>query len=1511
MTLLVFTLAAFLCSAACFAAERPASWPSDCIPKSWSESKIDWKGTWDATLAANGDTNALRRDVEQNPELRAAADRIPKLREITLLRELIGHFPGDKAKHAAAYREMAELYAALDERPRALDCLAQLVNAFPDRKDIAADAYAGILRYAHPFDAVPDAQAWVAYAARGVEALEKAGALARDHLAADLARRHSCLVLVHEGRYVETRRLLDRSRATESGQSWWQAERASLLETVGHLSQAADCYEKAGNKAMAEKLRVLVRPGLADGLTRRTPLELEMRWKVLRERGQQPGGPLPADPAVIHEAVKLSAETGVMQGEEPLLRQSLWSAIDQLLRSAKPADLLPLRELQESKVGAVAGEIRRMGDADEAVRLFRRYPWARSAQALLAEFAEDALRNGRFNWAARAFQDVLTHADDAQLLAQARVGSWLALAGLPDWREDLERAMSAVPDDAMLPWRVGQAKAAEIKAAIRIPAPAAGSAAPSALASLRRAKVPLPAALAAVEPVAPNRQFVSPGLGPWTIRRIEAAGDLFAVIGSRHVACYDFPAMKLRRLCSAPALPENPVIEEQRAADAASSAPSWVEPAWRPAVLGRSWSSAIGGRESPAVYSIITGNHGETLEYDVAAWDPGSGRMLWSTGHREEWNDLQPQSEPAAGEGCLYVLAAAREAAKSRPLYLVCLDGGSGAIAWQRLLGALPADDRLRELALGGSAITLHQGALYVSTDAGIVARCDARDGTVEWVRAYPSALMGERAAIQYLREGPAPLAAAGRIFIAPRDHTGVMALDSATGRLLWENLLVPSDRIAGVAGQVLVTQGRDGLAALDLASGAEVWATTFDDARRPRAVVAGAHVLVVAGDRLLRFLAATGAVVDELRLNGGAGAEFAMLADGSLAEFVEETLPDPIEKQGSIAGPLRLPLAEQWALPCERPLLVTGPARGAGTNTSGVLSGRLLLCVEAQPRGRIVWQSRLRGRPDSVGFHGNLVLTACDRTLTALNAATGATDWVLRLPCRIDLVGGDERVLYAGELTQAGAVVAVEPGTGKILWQRWFGKENRLASGKLEWIGLQGDAAGSPSLHLYWNAALFGNEGNRPAELVVDAASGVVRDVRRFLPGEPQWPPQIAFGDDVRLYTGRPPLPPWPRRGPFRPDATAYVGEGALAHFALLKDAQNLAGGWNQAMDVKPQDQYWSSVGLHPTADGPFVRRIGQLVFYDVSTATGIVYALPRNISTRTAYNILDFRADADAVTVVSGSERAVPEVPQPFLWDGLQDCTGRGDVVLKCFKGQVQLGHSTMQLPEAGSNPTATLLNGQIKQHYQDSCIRMSNISSLGWSTYDVYFYGFSGTAAIDGVGTQKCAGADYSKAIHRTTFVPGANYLKFAGLSGDAFTLDFSQSSFSAIQIVNASPNASKEKPEGLGVNWTGGGPALLPTDVVGAEVACGNWYNINNYNLISGGLTNKEAARTVMSVDVFDRATGSFAGTQALPGVQPGAQGTGYKSQAKLLGGGLLTTEAGGVHFLRTGRADGGR
>ena len=116
--------------------------------------------------------------------------------------------------------------------------------------------------------------------------------------------------MLQEGR----RSVSDGFQNAGGGQSRWLAERAALMVKAGHTGQAADLYQKAGNAALADQQRALARPGVAEGLTRRIPLDLEMRWNALRQIGGQSDGKIAVDPAVVQEAIRISAENGLMEG---------------------------------------------------------------------------------------------------------------------------------------------------------------------------------------------------------------------------------------------------------------------------------------------------------------------------------------------------------------------------------------------------------------------------------------------------------------------------------------------------------------------------------------------------------------------------------------------------------------------------------------------------------------------------------------------------------------------------------------------------------------------------------------------------------------------------------------------------------------------------------------------------------------------------------------------------------------------------------------------------------------------------------------------------------------------------------------------------------------------------------------------------------------------------------------------------------------------------------------------
>lgn len=1435
-----------------------------------------------------------------------SSEQVQRIRHIVLLEAMIHHFPQAKEKHPQAYADIAAEFTIIGDRTRLIQWHRKLIEDFPERKDLAASACYEILRYSHPFDYLPDAHAWVEFAARKAMELEKTSPESLNSLTIDLARRHPCMALVDEHRYVEARRYLDLMQAGSGSQSWWLLERADLMSKAGSIPQAAEMYTMAGNRPLAMNLLAQARKNPTDDAASHPSQELAMRWKAFQETLNTPGGSLLIEPANIQELLRLSAESWTMSDASADNRIQFWTLVDQVLRRAKPADLQPLRELEEKKAKAIAAELRRTGDFDGMMRMFRRYPWAQSSHELLMEFGEKALLNQHYNMAMRCFQDVITYAADQELQTQACTGLWLTLVQEPCSRNELVAAMATVPDSAALLWRGTRVQAGDFKKIILDMIRLEATATPD-LAGLKRRQLVLPGELAGNNPGSYHPLLAPWSLGPWAINRLIAEGDQLTVIGPQTVASFGPDSKSPRWFSTAPKLYIPDHNGEGDASPNNACRPVSIGSSRTPALGAYRGAHTMGTASMSAIFMLVSSPAGNnSVTYHLAAIDAGSGRALWNSRDNPEWNDLSPMNTPTASDGRVYAVALGPAVRLHRPMYLICMSMEDGAIVWKRRMGAVnPAEHNSYELALAGSPVTIHQGSIYVATDLGIAGRFDVRDGMTEWVQAYPESAGNAMLSLKFKREGSSPLIAGDKVIAIPRGHSGALAFQRDTGRVLWEAPLVPSDQISGVSGDaVILTAGRE-ISALDLNSGRELWHVTPDQSADVQAIVAGQDLLALAGGRLLRVNVSTGKEAATVSIVKSPGSEVVLLNDGSLAEIAEEPPPVPAEKIATSPSSISLPVTETWRLPCENPML-TWPIPGNGpSNTFGVLAGRSILCVRTQPNYELVWQRRLRIPQNSLGIHGNLMLAAHDQSLTAFDMTDGATKWTLRLPLNADFVCGNDQVIIAGQKSAEGIVAAIDPSKGIVIWSRWFGKEVSFTGRTMKWITLQKDTSGASFVRLYWGQSPAATDGSQLLEADVDVRTGLAGDIRAFLPDEQNWPVFIAFGDDLRCKRGDHAQVPWTRHGPFLPDAMSYVGTGTVAHVAMRTPAADLAPGWAPVMDVKPESQYLQTVSIHPTAAGPFIRRVGQLEFRDISTNTVRIYSLPRNIPMRTAYDILDFSQSTGTVMVVSGS-RSAPAGGgnDPYAWNGLQDCTGMGNVSIKCFTGQAQIGHSTMQLPEAGVNPVATLLNGRVKQHYQGSQIHMTGISSLGWSKFDVFFYGFSGSGNIDGGQPETCTSADYSKTINRTTFIRGTNYMKFAGVSGDAFTLNFGQCDFAAVQIVNSSPAATKDKPEGIGINWTGGGQGLLPGDVVGAEVVHSNWYNVNQFNVLWGGPTNTARGVSGVCLDVFNRETAELIQSGTLPGAPVSANSATHGNSATVLDNSIITTDSKGIRVYRS-------
>ena len=312
----------------------------------------------------------------------------------------------------------------------------------------------------------------------------------------------------------------------------------------------------------------------------------------------------------------------------------------------------------------------------------------------------------------------------------------------------------------------------------------------------------------------------------------------------------------------------------------------------RPVTPRGAQSSAVSD-DGSTIYGLATAGTPVAVALDAT-----TGTRLWSTATRPDWRQLTPMSRPVAADGRVYVLtipaglapnAGAGPGKEPGPpvmWQLVCMDGRDGRVLWTRTLGWQPYT--LLDLARASNGITVHQGVVYCSTDMGLVARCDARDGCLDWVRGYASTPETDPRANAFSREGSRPLVADDTVFVAPRDHSGVLAFRCDTGECLWETIAVPSDRLLGVRKNAVLAVNARRLCALDRRTGKTMWSREFPEGTGSQGAMLEDDVVIVSAGKLHRVAGANGSTVETVDLGPSAASVPVLLENGSLVGLKE-----------------------------------------------------------------------------------------------------------------------------------------------------------------------------------------------------------------------------------------------------------------------------------------------------------------------------------------------------------------------------------------------------------------------------------------------------------------------------------------------------------------------------------------------------------------------------------------------------------------------------------------------
>jgi outer membrane protein assembly factor BamB len=503
----------------------------------------------------------------------------------------------------------------------------------------------------------------------------------------------------------------------------------------------------------------------------------------------------------------------------------------------------------------------------------------------------------------------------------------------------------------------------------------------------------------------------------------------------------------------------------------------------------------------------------------AAAFDLGTGELLWSTESDPTWRGTAVVSDPTVEDGRLYLLATRDSSTFACPVFLVSVDAQSGRKLWERLLGshalALPPTDERSsaseiDVFRWGNPPTVRGGAVYASTNLGFVARADARDGLVDWVRAYPRFRVRSNAEVVASRMGGSPVVIGDTVVFAPRDLHGAFALEATSGALLWDRPFLPSEEVVGPAGGAVILSDRSAVVAVDARSGEVLWERKYpqdDVILRPLLRDGLCHVPLREG--LDRLDAASGREIDGIPWEAGEeeGGEHAARAGREIPEALALAREGPaLLCPGTVDASLweralsRLPGGALSHLPLE--LAARVPSRdarifrtGGDSSVAGkrtlVLSSGALTCLSEGPSGVSSWSRILLEEVrDIVGAGELLVLVLRDR-VEALQGATGALRWEASHSGEIQehLAFGSR--LFLGSVRGRRTIALLDLATGLTLWER------QLREGRNGLPFFDGAA-----LHLIAENDRRGREDEREVvDLTLDARSGEIL-TERPMPG-------------------------------------------------------------------------------------------------------------------------------------------------------------------------------------------------------------------------------------------------------------------------------------------------------------------------------------------------------------------------------------------------------------------------
>ena len=904
-----------------------------------------------------------------------------------------------------------------------------------------------------PFSENPAAER----AARELCSLEKIGVVSANHQSI----KHAASILLdhhlYHRRLFEAQELIDRYARENSHDLYWRilqvriyhrlnsAQTRPLFDDLkkemdlNHPDPVIRKLWKEFNEewAAAERSLPLAIQPLFEGspLPHMEPDDPDLEWDTVATRSAQIVAPLidrlAAKALTVPQIVPWRDKSGLT---DPI------RALDLHLLSQPQENLLNLRKVQEERYELE--DYRNSPTDADILYQFRRYPWSSSSQKNLRDLANRDLFRGHTQSALRSFKDLLNHAIDEDTNDAARVGIWTARNQIES-PQTAEELLGNEDPDRKVSWLGRPTKAIEVCEQLL----------------KNRATPPKQSPPAPETPLlelTPNIIRIPPRAA-WSSsipNEIDLAvtGGTLLVSGRDMLALFNTADLRNPLWTSF----QPPAVSENKTPD--TNHPGLFRPSFSDKTFYTRWGFSAHPPRG------------------IAAIDSASGTVRWSTGHDQQ--DQQrllstPLGDPVPANGLLYHLEWSSpndvNQGRGRELNLVCLDPSQGRTRWRVPIASAGRESDLtasleRSLpafAIYGNSVTVTGGAVYSSSNSGLIARSDIRDGRTDWIYHYDPVPPTDRTVLNH---GSAPILTDDKVVCMPRDARGIFALDQKTGRLLWENTLTLGVQIVGRVEGLLIVRGRSLLAAIDLNTGEARWYRPADRTIG-RLTLLNRSVYLAQLDGLYQIDATTGRttasrpwdLVDEKPRAFTIEGKNLFLVTDKPAESALRQAATPVKTiRPDNNGELDQPFKQTWSLPRDNPRISLPPPGSLKAESVYIYSSGILERVESGDKGRVVWQRFIDGTNPQIHLIDDILLTVdysvgkapgLVNRVVAFDSATGRTLWEhsINTPVSSTLNCGNTQIFH----DSTGRVIAVDLLTGTRVWQRNFGNgfQMRLAT--------------------------------------------------------------------------------------------------------------------------------------------------------------------------------------------------------------------------------------------------------------------------------------------------------------------------------------------------------------------------------------------------------------------------------------------------------------------------------